>query len=136
VHGRPAAVYDDDLRCRPIQEDPTALGRRGVPVRFDDDLTDFSALLVQQAVLEADAYLLFQDCELQWSRMVQAVWREHDPEAMARNRRLHEASTAQPTRLVPSWAVEPASPLARLVRPGSGGDQLVVYVSADAARLT
>jgi hypothetical protein len=65
--------------------------------------------------------------------LTQAVWREKDPEVMARNRRGQAALAARAARRSPTWIVEPSFPLARLAPTETGGDELVVYVAADAA---
>jgi hypothetical protein len=110
-----------------------ALSRRGIPVRSDGDLADLSEELVRQTLLESDAHLLHVDRELEWSRMVQAVWREQDPQAMTLNERRYEGLVERAARHVVSWTVEAASPVARLVPPTYPDSDLTVYVARDAA---
>jgi hypothetical protein len=76
-----ASAYDRFLRAL-----ASALTRRGVAVRANADMDDFSERLLQQTLFTSDAYLLYEDDELLLSRVVQAVWREHDANVMAFNR--------------------------------------------------
>jgi hypothetical protein len=108
------------------------LSRRGVPVRADVELRDLGTAVLRQVLLEADAYFLSQDCELVFSGIVQAVWREHDADAIALSARRSEALAAAAASLSPSWTIDPASPLARLAPPQPGGGQVSVYVTGDA----
>jgi hypothetical protein len=110
-----------------------ALTKRGMAVRFDADVADLSDTLVRQTMLESDAYVLHEDCELEWSRIVQTVWREHDPQAMAWLRRGHETLTRPARRGAVAWTIEPGSPLARLAPAGNANADLLVYVAPDAA---
>jgi hypothetical protein len=109
-----------------------SLSKRGLAVRFDGEMADLSDALLRQTFVESDAYVLHEDCELELSRVVQAVWRdndpglvtlEHGPEALARPAREHAVA----------WTIEPGSPLARLAPPGIEHADLRVYVAANAA---
>jgi hypothetical protein len=110
----------------------TSLSKRGMAVRFDGDMADLSDALIRQTFVESDAYVLHEDCELEWSRVVQAVWRERDRGAMTLQH--GPESLASPAREHGvAWTIEPGSPLARLTPSGHEHADLTVYVAANAA---